>query len=220
MSEQFINVYVEILNNSFVEAMNKNLVLQAQNKIAEQEIAKCKDQLQAVQQDFVDSDTIRKELLTTKNELNVSKNDNQNLERFRGELQKARDELNNISAQLEELKIANTILETEKTEFQEQIKALKDQLGAKRTSTNVDLFKRQLQEARDDLDKEIAKNLELTKTLEDKNNENLDKSHSILDYVNSDESKPSDIKGKPKKQKTLEYEEINTTYSTKDDGIF
>lgn len=106
MSDQFINVYVDLLNASFVDAVNKNLILQAQQKVAEMELTALKEINEKTISAAHELDSLRNQLSITQNDLTVSRNSSQHLETFKSELLKAREEI-------KEKNIKNSILNDE-----------------------------------------------------------------------------------------------------------
>lgn len=147
MSDQFINVYVELLNSTLMEAFNKNLVLQAQNKISEQEILTLKESNSKLVNNSQELDSIRNQLSIAQNDLNVSRNSNQHLETFKSELLKAREEIKdrnlkldifkdeisslqkiieNLNIDIENIKLENSLLLKENKKFKKDSMKLEE----------------------------------------------------------------------------------------------
>jgi len=114
--EKFVNQYIEILNVTVTEAIQKNLVFQAQKKIIESELEETKKALEAI--------TVEK---------------NREIENLKNQLNSSRKETAVIGNEREELK---------------------------KSIQHVDVFKKQLVEARSEIEKLLAENAQKDKTID------------------------------------------------------
>jgi predicted RNase H-like nuclease (RuvC/YqgF family) len=110
--EKFINAYIELMSATLTEALQKNLVLQAQNKIAEEEIsisekiaadanesikalaAKKDQEIGALKGELNDA---RKNVVISSNERDEFKKTNQHIDTFKTELLKSRSEITKLN---------------------------------------------------------------------------------------------------------------------------
>lgn len=116
--EKFVNTYVELLNATLTEALQKNLVLQVQKTIAEQEISDAEQKVRSIEQKI-------KELTSQKD---------QEIGNLKGQLNEERKQIAIVSNEREEIRKTNQHVDTFKTELvkaRAEINQLKDELSAK-----------------------------------------------------------------------------------------
>lgn len=110
--EKFINAYIELLSATLTEALQKNLVLQTQKKIAEEEISifekaasdaneamkalttKKDQEIGALKGELNDA---RKNVVISSNERDEFKKTNQHIDTFKAELLKSRSEITKLN---------------------------------------------------------------------------------------------------------------------------
>lgn len=140
--EKFVNAYVELLNATLTEALQKNLVLQVQKTLADQELVSIEQKVREAESRFKEL-TLQKdqEIGNLKGQLNeerrqmaIVSNDreeirktNQHVDTFKSELVKARSEINQLKneltdkdliiASLEEVKSAKPKTTSVKSKF-------------------------------------------------------------------------------------------------------
>ena len=114
--EKFVNSYVELLNATLTEALQKNLVLQVQKTLAEQEIAEAEQKVRNIvikmKELTIHKDQEignlkgqlneeRKQIAIVSNEREDIRKTNQHVDTFKAELVKARAEINQLKGELE-----------------------------------------------------------------------------------------------------------------------
>lgn len=128
--EKFVNQYIELLNGTVTEAINKNLVIQSQKLVLEKELEEVRSTIKgyedAVKKITTDKDreienlknqlnTYRKESVVAGNEREELRKNLQHVETFRTELLKARVEIDGLKEALgkreDEVNKLNAILE-------------------------------------------------------------------------------------------------------------
>lgn len=92
--EKFVNVYVELLNSTLAEAIQKNIVAQAQNKVNETDLSE-------VQKSFAE----------------MQKEKDDRIRSLAEELNGARRQIGQLSTQIEQSKMSNEHFETYKNEL-------------------------------------------------------------------------------------------------------
>jgi predicted RNase H-like nuclease (RuvC/YqgF family) len=111
--EKFVNSYIDLLNATISEAINKNIVIQAQKKVLEDELKdiKRKDDLIASLRDSHAKEIsdlkqqlndARKQKEISLNEFNELKKNSQHVETFKNELMKEREKVDNLNIELSE----------------------------------------------------------------------------------------------------------------------
>lgn len=116
--EKFVNSYVELLNATLTEALQKNLVLQVQKTIAEQEISE-------VEQKVRNAEIKIKELTSHKD---------QEIGNLKGQLNEERKQIAIVSNEREEIRKTNQHVDTFKAELvkaRAEINQLKDELKSR-----------------------------------------------------------------------------------------
>jgi chromosome segregation ATPase len=136
--EKFVNSYIDLLNATLNEAINKNLVIQAQKKVLEDELkeVKRKDDLIASLRDSHAKEIsdlksqlndARKQKEISSNEANDLRKSVQHVDTFKNELSKERVEKENLNKQLNENNI-------EMNNLRKEIEELKVKLESKNTT--------------------------------------------------------------------------------------
>jgi chromosome segregation ATPase len=136
--EKFVNSYIDLLNATVSEAINKNLVIQAQKKVLEDELKdiKRKDDLIASMKDShakeisdlkAQLNDARKQKEISFNEANDLRKSVQHVDTFKNELTKERVEKENLNKQLNENNI-------EMNNLRKEIEELKVKLESKNTT--------------------------------------------------------------------------------------
>jgi chromosome segregation ATPase len=104
--QQFVNAYIRILNDTINEAMNKNLVMQAQLEISKQtgaRIAELEAKIKELTSLSSDNSALQTQLNNLKAQLEQSNsqlnNKNSHVETFKRELIEARNTIKNITNQ-------------------------------------------------------------------------------------------------------------------------
>jgi DNA repair exonuclease SbcCD ATPase subunit len=115
--EKFVNKYIELLNNTISEAIQKNIVAQAQKTILEEEVSGFSKQLSEIKSGFEnrlsekekENNVLKSEINTMRqqmgsiqtnlHEANVAK---QHFETYKNELTSARTEIENLKKLIEE----------------------------------------------------------------------------------------------------------------------
>lgn len=227
MAEQFINVYVDLLNASFVDAVNKNLILQAQQKVAEMELASLKEINEKNISESLELNSLRNQLSATQNDLIVSKNATQHLESFKAELIKAREEIKEKSKQLETL---NSELRVSKEQNEDKgikldilnSQIIKSKQEIEEKNIKLDILISELESVKkviSDLSFETEKlkqeNLELNK-------DNIKMRKDLQKFEENVTEEPSEKKRKKKTQEeqSPKNSEINIISEYKDAGMF
>jgi chromosome segregation ATPase len=115
--EKFVNSYVELLNATLTEALQKNLVLQVQKTLAEQEIAEAEQKARSIEIKMKELtlhkdqeignlkgqlNEERKQIAIVSNEREEIRKTNQHVDTFKNELVKARSEINHLKDELKE----------------------------------------------------------------------------------------------------------------------
>jgi chromosome segregation ATPase len=122
--EKFVNSYIDLLNATVNEAINKNLVIQAQKKVLEDELkeVKRKDDLIASMKDSHAKEIsdlksqlndARKQKEISSNESNELRKSVQHVDTFKNELSKERTEKENLNKQLSQKNSEIDILKKE-----------------------------------------------------------------------------------------------------------
>lgn len=141
-NEKFLNAYVEILTNTFHDALNKNIVFQAQAKITGEEIETYKQQITGLQEALDEYKDVQQsveqkdhelldknaELGRLKNEFEQVKAETNHLNTFKNELISARQEVQNKQNEILEL---TSIKEKEKEKIKEQYEKKIEELNSK-----------------------------------------------------------------------------------------
>jgi len=102
--ETFVNQYIELLNGTVAEAIQKNIVLQAQKRIKELEF----EEAQSTIRNYEDAIKLLKsendnEVMNLKRQLNDARKDSIHLETFKTELIKLRTEKEELVNKIKEL---------------------------------------------------------------------------------------------------------------------
>lgn len=123
--ETFVNTYIEILSATVTEAIQKNLVIQAQKKIAEQSLEETKKFLEREQtliaklrQEF---DDVTKQRDINANEANEYKKNVEHIETFKNELIKCRKYNSELLSEIETLKTKIESFEKKNEEIKEKV---------------------------------------------------------------------------------------------------
>jgi chromosome segregation ATPase len=131
--EKFVNSYVELLNATLTEALQKNLVLQVQKTLAEQEISEAEQKVRNFEIKI-------KELASQKD---------QEIGNLKGQLNEERKQIAIVSNEREEIRKTNQHVDTFKNELvkaRAEINHLKDELKSKDLIVNETLNKLSLME--------------------------------------------------------------------------
>ena len=110
--EKFVNQYIEILNATVTEAIQKNLVLQSQKRVTElelEEIKKAIDELVKGQKSKdAEIESLKQQLNASRRETVVAGNEREELRKsiqhvdtFKNELVKTRTEIDNLNAEIQ-----------------------------------------------------------------------------------------------------------------------
>jgi chromosome segregation ATPase len=116
--EKFVNSYVELLNATLTEALQKNLVLQVQKTLAEEEISDAEQKVRNIE--------IKMKELTSQKD--------QEIGNLKGQLNEERKQTAIVSNEREEIRKTTQHVDTFKTELvkaRAEINQLKDELRAK-----------------------------------------------------------------------------------------
>lgn len=136
--EKFVNSYIDLLNATITEAINKNLVIQAQKKVLEDELkeVKRKDDLIASLRDShakeindlkAQLNDARKQKEISSNEASELKKSVQHIDTFKNELSKERTEKENLNKQLS---LKNSEIDILKKEIEELKVKLESKIAA------------------------------------------------------------------------------------------
>lgn len=141
-NERFFNTYVELLTSNFHDALNKNIVFQAQAKITGEDIEVYKQQISGLQEALEEYKTMQgsieekdHELLNKnaeigrlKNEFEQVKAETNHLNTFKNELISARQEIQNKQKEIENI---TSIKEKEKEKIKETYEKKIEELNSK-----------------------------------------------------------------------------------------
>lgn len=111
--EKFVNSYIDLLNATLSEAINKNLVIQAQKRVLEEELKNEKnkdDLIISMKDDFTKQindlkfqlNEARKQKEIYYNEVSELKKNVQHVDTFKNELMREREKVNNLNNELSE----------------------------------------------------------------------------------------------------------------------
>lgn len=115
--EKFVNAYIELLNTTLTEAIQKNIVFQVQKKVSEEELLQLQQTIEGLRvEKKLSEDKMSQTISTMKSELNDArtqssiairdredvKKTNQHLETFKAELVKARAEIEELNKRIEQ----------------------------------------------------------------------------------------------------------------------
>lgn len=111
--EKFVSSYIELLNNTLTEAIQKNLVLQAQKKIIEDELQEKKnvdsEKINAINAKQKEIEELKNQINQERrisqnnaNEVNELKKNVQHIDTFKNELLKSRQQLEKLTQELAE----------------------------------------------------------------------------------------------------------------------
>lgn len=164
MNDQlFVNTYIKLLNDTLTEAVNKNLVLQAQLEVAKHTNAKAAEseakvgELEAKVKQFSSLSSDNTALQTQINSLKAQleqahsqvNNKNSHVETFKRELVDARNVIKNQTTEIESLKTASTqVAVTLNSQAQKTIDTLKveHQQKVDLLTANIELLEREIEE--------------------------------------------------------------------------
>jgi predicted RNase H-like nuclease (RuvC/YqgF family) len=113
--EKFVNAYIELLNTTLTEAIQKNIVFQVQKKVTEEEVLQLQQTIEGLRTEKkLTEDKMTQAISSMKNELNDARSQSsiairdrdetrkasQHLETFKSELIKARAEIEELKNQI------------------------------------------------------------------------------------------------------------------------
>jgi chromosome segregation ATPase len=130
--EKFVNQYIELLNATVTEAINKNLVIQSQKLVLEKELEEVRSTIKnhedAAKKIGADKD---REIANLKNELNASRKETAIAGNEREELRKNIQHVETFKAELVKTRSRITELEQSVSEKDKVIGGLQDELNKK-----------------------------------------------------------------------------------------
>lgn len=148
--ERFINAYVELLNKTLTEALQKNIVLQVQKKmieddasVYEQTISKLKEDTKSlISQRQTEIDSLKSQLNDSRKQSAVAtiekdelKKNIQHVDTFKNELVRSRQEIEDLSLKLKNSDEQLDNLKQKLIQKEKEIYTLKNP-GSKKTITN------------------------------------------------------------------------------------
>lgn len=130
--EKFVNQYIELLNGTVTEAINKNLVIQSQKLVLEKELEEIRSTIKgyedAVKKIGTDKD---REIENLKTQLNASRKETTIVGNEREELRKSIQHVETFKAELVKTRSKITELEESVSEKDKVIDGLQDELNKK-----------------------------------------------------------------------------------------
>lgn len=142
IQEKFINSYIEILTSTVTEAIQKNLVFQAQKKILEQSLEETNKLLENERNFSKKVKDEYEELIKQRDknlfEINEHKKNSLHIETFKSELVKCRKSSEELLAQIEVLKKEKEELEKKLESFVKKPQKTKTISKNKPTEENVE----------------------------------------------------------------------------------
>lgn len=131
--EKFVNQYIELLNATVSEAINKNLVIQAQKRVLEKELEEVASTIKgyedAVKKVTADKD---REIENLKNQLNASRRETVIAGNEREELKRNVQHVETFKSELVKTRNIISELETTIAEKDAKINALNDEIDKKK----------------------------------------------------------------------------------------
>lgn len=153
--EKFINTYIELLNGTLTESINKNLVLHAQKKVAELDLFELKNNFEEIEKRYNNQlrekqsevDSLRFELGEMRKQRDVSsseatelKKNVNHIETFKNELIKERNEKEKLLEVIEKLTTENAKLLKPEVEFKKIGNKKTPQTKAEETTKDAGKF--------------------------------------------------------------------------------
>ena len=163
--EKFINSYIELLNSTLTEAIQKNLTILAQKNVIEQELNEIKNSIDVAKNSLkINLEQKEKELQDLKTQLNDArrqkelatgetnelKKNVQHIDTFKSELLKTRSEIDRLNQELQEKQNKIESLTKENEAF------LKPVIGVKKTERPVKKISIEKQEVTNNLVKDAG----------------------------------------------------------------
>lgn len=135
IQENFVNTYIEILSATVTEAIQKNLVLQAQKKITEQSLEEAKKSLEKENTSFTklkqDFDDVIRQRDKNAHEATEHKKNSEHIETFKNELVRCRKHNEELNVQVQSLKTEIISKEKKNEELLAEIISLKAEIELK-----------------------------------------------------------------------------------------